>query len=622
MSDEADLDEDENPAEELTVQCRSCNLFSDADCVQKCLSPECDHQVCDRCPIACDYCMDCEDYVESEVQDSEDESRVGEEQERVLGNADREEDQLDDRDTPAHVALKWGEWFADQHRTAGTSDQDVKFEELAALLVDELERGELPKAPQRTNIRVADADLCLAQGEPRFLLLGAYTTRGAGITAATSTPRGRRLLHLVHQLSRAGGRPQEEYVSVSISSHRGLATHTDRNNHPDELSWHVGLGSYKGGLLRLSKEAAGPAGRAGLHQVRNKWTGFHGTGEHSVTAVNNEERRYGITLFTPNHLERLQAYDWEILQSYQFPCRRLRAQAKRLREAAAEGPDRRGGEVPHDSGLSSTVLAAADQYLAWVTEHLEGTAEDWIGAIKRGTSLLTEGHHSVASAVKAVWACRTRRGLDNLRNAEETEGLECKLELSWAQYLKFIATQGMPARSEAPRNQRCRQQAQPHPSAVAELSQVYKALWKDVRKGRILLVPTEQLRDTSVQSSPLAAVPKMLPDRTMAAECRVVHDQRITNQHCPSTLHPPALQPKHNQIARLVKWWKAMLPGVCTSQNVTSLVPSGSYGLILLIAKRLRLIFLGGQLRALPTTARCHSERRMRTHDSLRTMPL
>eukprot|EP00971_Amphidinium_carterae_P105852 2096399-Amphidinium_carterae.2 len=120
----------------------------------------------------------------------------------------------------------------------------------------------------------------------------------------------------------------------------------------------------------------------------------------------------------------------------------------------------------------------------------------------------------------------------------------------------------MPARSEVPRIERTRQQAMPHPSATNELSQVYRSLWKDVRKGRILLVPTEQLSNTVVQSSPLAAVPKMLPDRTLAAECRVVHDQRVTNQFCPSCLHPPALQPKHSQIVRLVKWWQTMLPGI------------------------------------------------------------
>eukprot|EP00971_Amphidinium_carterae_P207511 4117297-Amphidinium_carterae.1 len=48
----------------------------------------------------------------------------------------------------------------------------------------------------------------------------------------------------------------------------------------------------------------------------------------------------------------------------------------------------------------------------------------------------------------------------------------------------------------------------------------------------------------------------------MATECRVVHDQRLTNQSCSANLHPPALQPKHAQVARLIKWWQAHLLGV------------------------------------------------------------
>eukprot|EP00971_Amphidinium_carterae_P311340 6188068-Amphidinium_carterae.1 len=418
---------------------------------------------------------------------------------------------------------------------------------------------DLPKAPQRTNIRTMDADLCLTQGVPRFLLLGAYTTRGAGVTSATSTPRGRRLLQLVHQLARAGGRPKEEYLSISLSSHSGLATHVDANNHLDHHSWHVGLGTYKGGLLRLSRDAAGENNRAGLRQVRNQWTEFDGTGQHGVTPVEPGGKRYGITLFTPNHLERLKDYDWEILKSYQFPCRRIREKLARKKRAKMEAERRGGGDDSSD--VNPEVVKAADQYLEWVIEHPNGTALEWKEAVHRGAALLQLGHSSVANAVKAVWACRRRRNLDNLRNAAH-HVISDHLEPSWAAYLQFVSQKGMPARSEVPRAERTRQQAMPHPSATNELSQVYRSLWKDIRKGRILLVPTEQLNDTVVQSSPLAAVPKMLPDRTLAAECRVVHDQRITNQFCPSYLHPPALQPKHSQIVRLVKWWQTMLPGI------------------------------------------------------------
>eukprot|EP00971_Amphidinium_carterae_P112861 2234998-Amphidinium_carterae.1 len=258
------------------IQCHSCNLFGTCDSTQPCGNPSCLHRICNQCSIESDYCRECDDYEEEESSDEENEvERVGEQL-----DSDRtellEQDMLDDRDLPAHVAFMWRDWFDRNVWKAGEllPSNQALFEQLAEALVCELDQAKLPKAPQRTNIRMTDANSCLEQGPPRFMLLGAYTTRGAGITAATSTPRGRRLLQLVHQLASAGGRSQEEYTSVSISEHHGLAPHVDRNNHPECQSWHVGLGSYRGGLLHLSKDAAGPEGRPGLHQVRNRWTAF------------------------------------------------------------------------------------------------------------------------------------------------------------------------------------------------------------------------------------------------------------------------------------------------------------------------------------------------------------
>ena len=58
------------------------------------------------------------------------------------------------------------------------------------------------------------------------------------------------------------------------------------------------------------------------------------------------------------------------------------------------------------------------------------------------------------------------------------------------------------------------------------------------------------------------AVDKMLPDRTVAPDKRIVHDQRPVNTTTDKEWHPPAIQPKHEQIARLVLKAKAKLPGV------------------------------------------------------------
>ena len=93
---------------------------------------------------------------------------------------------------------------------------------------------------------------------------------------------------------------------------------------------------------------------------------------------------------------------------------------------------------------------------------------------------------------------------------------------------------------------------------------LYKQIWKDVSKQRVLVLPAARdhpfLRDTV--SSPFEAVDKLLPDRTIAPDKRVVHDQRGLNALTHKDWHPPALQPKHEQIARLILWNKCQMPGV------------------------------------------------------------
>ena len=65
-----------------------------------------------------------------------------------------------------------------------------------------------------------------------------------------------------------------------------------------------------------------------------------------------------------------------------------------------------------------------------------------------------------------------------------------------------------------------------------------------------------------VLSSPFNAVDKLLPDRTIATDKSIVHDQRGVNLLTDKELHPPAIQPKREQIARLVLWNKARAPKV------------------------------------------------------------
>ena len=53
---------------------------------------------------------------------------------------------------------------------------------------------------------------------------------------------------------------------------------------------------------------------------------------------------------------------------------------------------------------------------------------------------------------------------------------------------------------------------------------------------------------------------KLNPDRTVSDEKRIVHDQRGVNSAVVSAVHPPALQPYHRQLARLVLHWQSRYP--------------------------------------------------------------
>ena len=71
--------------------------------------------------------------------------------------------------------------------------------------------------------------------------------------------------------------------------------------------------------------------------------------------------------------------------------------------------------------------------------------------------------------------------------------------------------------------------------------------------------------------APTGRVPKMLPDRTISAEGRTIHDMRLQNQDGCKYDHPPALQPRHRQVARLSLWWSARhpkVPQVCAKRDV------------------------------------------------------
>ena len=60
----------------------------------------------------------------------------------------------------------------------------------------------------------------------------------------------------------------------------------------------------------------------------------------------------------------------------------------------------------------------------------------------------------------------------------------------------------------------------------------------------------------------MAKGPKQNPDRTLRAEGRLIWDGTWPNQYCPKEDHPPADQPRHEELIREILWWKQRFPGI------------------------------------------------------------
>ena len=108
-----------------------------------------------------------------------------------------------------------------------------------------------------------------------------------------------------------------------------------------------------------------------------------------------------------------------------------------------------------------------------------------------------------------------------------------------------------------------RVRAKPHRSAVENVEEGLDKLWQDAHKGRVLLFSgeVEQYLE-GVVSSPFARVPKYNPDSSMRADGRWIHDQDMPNKCGNKFDHPPALQPRHRGVARLLLWWAHRHPGI------------------------------------------------------------
>ena len=208
-------------------------------------------------------------------------------------------------------------------------------------------------------------------------------------------------------------------------------------------------------------------------------------------------------------------------------------------------------------GIGETTQRAAFNYIEVIDKLEDTNAESWHRVREAGDQLL-EAAGGVQQAALALWVARERNGMNNLDGVYD-EDLEDLLHPDHLGYLREIRDRGMPARYQGERE---RVPSRLHPRARNNLDQVYSQIMKDVKKHRVLLVTDRHPKLSSTVSSPFEAVPKMLPNRSLSTEMRLVHDQRRVNQGTDKTLHPPASQPLHEQVVRRILWLKTRYPGV------------------------------------------------------------
>ena len=206
---------------------------------------------------------------------------------------------------------------------------------------------------------------------------------------------------------------------------------------------------------------------------------------------------------------------------------------------------------------SMKAYEAAAAYVDEVDKAFENTALGWRNLVEKGNCLVRSAG-SVTKAVESLWQVREDRGLMNLKGIDQEEFDEV-LHPDLLQYLRTIRKEGMPARYVGSRH---RVKAKLHPNARRNVDQVYQQVAKDVKKHRALVVDGELEELAGTVSSPFEAVDKLLPDRSISKEKRIVHDQRTINKGTSKFWHPPALQPMHVQVARRVMWMKSKFPGV------------------------------------------------------------
>ena len=219
-----------------------------------------------------------------------------------------------------------------------------------------------------------------------------------------------------------------------------------------------------------------------------------------------------------------------------------------------KGPDLKG---PLEQPLSEGLGRACKDYLEFVSSR-EYFKESFLKGTELGTNVLQEagGWEEANRGIRKTWV--ESKG-DHFQGLHSTffEGLVADDLLAKA---RENAIWGVSARYEGGQGNRV--QCGPHPSLREHLEEAAGQLWKDASRGRVLLCFDQN--DGLLQgvvSVAMARVPKLLPDRTVSSKGRIIWDSKPINAFCHKSRHPPALQPKHEEVARLIVWWQTRHPG-------------------------------------------------------------
>ena len=165
------------------------------------------------------------------------------------------------------------------------------------------------------------------------------------------------------------------------------------------------------------------------------------------------------------------------------------------------------------------------------------------------------------SEVSGVSGCRPKEITSQGSTANFFEGLVHPAVLDRARHVAvWGAHWGVEAAADLEETSRLR--SSPHPSLKEHLHEAAEQLWDDASKGRSLLCFDVGQGLEGVVSVPMARVPKMNPDRTLSDKGRVIWDATPVNRYCHKSRHPPALQPRHQEVARAILWWKLRLPRI------------------------------------------------------------